>query len=141
MVSTGMARLAASLIFLAACVFTAFLNAQAVTAKVLGTVTDPSGASIPNAEVTIQNAETNQSRTTLTDSNGNYEFPFLPIGSYTLSVAANGFQTTNVGRFNLSVDQVARLPISLTIGQAAQAIEVAASALLLQVGPCGRGRF
>jgi hypothetical protein len=108
------------------------LDAQAVTAKVVGTVTDPSGASVPNAEVTIQNADTGQSRKGVTDGSGNYEFAFLPIGSYTMSVNAAGFQTTNVGRFTLSVDQVARLPITLSIGQAAQAIEVAAAALLLQ---------
>ena len=126
-----MVRLA-SLILLSACLIPSSLFAQAITAKVVGTVTDPSGAAIPNAEVTIQNADTNVSRKTTTDGSGNYEFPFLPIGAYTLSVTANGFQTTNVGRFTLSVDQVARLPISLTIGQAAQAIEVAATALLLQ---------
>src|SRR5687768_3719885 len=132
MVSTDMARITASVVLLFVCMLPSSIHAQAITAKVLGTVTDPSGASVPNAEVTIQNVDTNQSRKTVTDSNGNYEFPFLPIGSYTLSVTATGFQTTNVGRFNLSVDQVARLPVSLTIGQAAQAIEVAASALLLQ---------
>ena len=126
-----MVRLA-SLILLSACLIPSSLFAQAITAKVLGTVTDPSGAAIPKADVTITNADTNVARKTTTDSSGNYEFPFLPVGAYTLSVTANGFQTTNVGRFTLSVDQIARLPISMTIGQAAQAIEVAATALLLQ---------
>ncbi|MEP7363276.1 MAG: TonB-dependent receptor [Acidobacteriota bacterium] len=126
-----MVRLA-SYLLLSACLIPVSLNAQAITAKVLGTVTDPSGAAIPKAEVTIQNADTNVARKTITDSNGNYEFPFLPIGAYTLTVTATGFQTTNVGRFGLSVDQVARLPVSLTIGQAAQAIEVSATTLLLQ---------
>ena len=126
-----MVRLA-SLLLLSVCLIPSSLFSQAITAKVVGTVTDPSGASITGAEVTIQNADTGTSRKATTDSSGNYEFPFLPVGAYTLSVTATGFQTTNVGRFTLSVDQVARLPVSLAIGQAAQAIEVAATALLLQ---------
>jgi hypothetical protein len=127
-----MARFIASVAFLWLLSPFATLYAQAITATVVGTVTDPSGAAVPKAEVTIQNAETNQARKAVTDGNGAYEFSFLPTGSYTLTVAATGFQTTNVGRFTLSVDQVARLPVSLSLGQAAQSVEVAAEALLLQ---------
>ncbi|MGH9674094.1 MAG: carboxypeptidase regulatory-like domain-containing protein [Bryobacteraceae bacterium] len=127
-----MVRLVTLLLALLACLAPARLPAQAVTAKVVGSVTDPSGATIPKADVTIQNTDTNITRKTVTDGNGNYEFPFLPIGGYTISATATGFQTTSVSRFTLSVDQVARLDIQLTIGQAAQKIEVAADALLLQ---------
>jgi hypothetical protein len=132
MVFEVMARLFASVVLSFVLLLPHALHAQAITATVVGTVTDPSGASVPNAEVTLQNAETNVSRKTNSDGNGSYEFAFVPTGAYTLSVTANGFQTTNVGRFTLSVDQVARLPITLTIGQAAQTIEVAAGAILLQ---------
>jgi hypothetical protein len=108
------------------------LQAQAITAKIVGTVIDPSGAAVPNAEISAKHAETNQIRKTVSDASGYYEFPFLPIGPYTLSATASGFQTTDVGRFNLSVDQVARVDVQLTLGQATQKVEVAATAILLQ---------
>ena len=57
------------------------LFAQAITAKAMGTVTDPTGAVVPNAKVTIRNQHepgSNQS----TDSAGNYEFSFVPVGAY-----------------------------------------------------------
>ena len=58
---------------------------QATTANVL-TVTDPSGGVIPAATVTIQNRQTGQARRADTDAQGNYEFSFLPIGEYRLTV-------------------------------------------------------
>ena len=68
------------------------LFSQAITAKVVGTVSDPSGAVIPGAKATIRNVRTNQARTTTTDELGNYEFSFLPVGAYRLLVEAAGFQ-------------------------------------------------
>ncbi|MEX2261434.1 MAG: TonB-dependent receptor [Bryobacteraceae bacterium] len=108
------------------------LFAQAVTATVVGNVTDPSGASVPAAKVTIQNQQTNQTRTSATDSSGKYEFSFLPIGPYNLLVEASGFQRAEVSGFQLSVDQVARVDVKLTIGQAAESIRVEAGAILMQ---------
>jgi hypothetical protein len=105
---------------------------QAITAKVVGSVTDPSGAVIPNAKVVIRNDQTNQTRNTTSDSLGNYEFSFLPIGAYTLSVEAAGFQRSDVSRFQLSVDQVARVDVKMTIGQAVESVKVEAGAILMQ---------
>src|SRR3954447_26887514 len=82
---------------------------QAITAKVSGTVSDPSGAVVPNASVTIHNQQTSQARVGKTDAGGGYEFTFLPIGSYSLSVEAAGFQKAEVAPFPLSVDQEARV--------------------------------
>src|SRR5215472_6895055 len=83
--------------------------AQAITAKVIGTVTDPAGAVVPGAAVTLRNQQTSQTRDARTDSLGNYEFPFVPVASYTLAVSAAGFQRVEVSDFALSVDQVARI--------------------------------
>ncbi len=105
---------------------------QAITAKVVGAITDPSGAVIPNAKVTIHHEQTNQVRTTTSDPLGNYEFSFLPIGPYTLSVEAQGFQKAEVSQFQLSVDQVARVDVKMAIGQAQESIRVEASAILMQ---------
>src|SRR5437762_10050532 len=105
---------------------------QAITAKVSGTVSDPSGAVVPNASVTIRNQQTSQARSAKTDSAGGYEFSFLPIGSYSLSVEATGFQKAEVAPFPLSVDQEARVDVKMTIGQAAETVQVAATAILMQ---------
>ena len=108
------------------------LYGQTITAKVVGTVTDPSGAAIPVATAAITNVETNQARTTTTNAVGNYEFSFLPIGSYTLSVEADGFQKASVSQFDLAVDQVARINVPMEVGAVTDSIEVSAEAVVLQ---------
>jgi hypothetical protein len=105
---------------------------QATTANVVGTVTDPSGGVVPSATVTIRNPQTGQARTTQTDTQGNYEFPFLQIGEYTVTVEKAGFQKSEVAPFSLSVDQIARIDVRLTIGQTAESVQVSATAILMQ---------
>ena len=82
---------------------------QATTANVVGSVTDPSGGLIPSATVTIRNRQTAQARSAMTDSQGNYEFPFLQIGEYSITVEKAGSQKSEVEPFTLSLDQVARV--------------------------------
>jgi hypothetical protein len=106
--------------------------AQAITAKVIGTVTDPTGAVVPTAVLTLRNQQTTQTRDARTDSLGNYEFSFVPAGTYTLAVSAVGFQRAEVSEFPLSVDQVARIDVKMSIGQAAETVQVSAASVLLQ---------
>src|ERR1700676_3463571 len=108
------------------------LSAQAITAKVVGTVTDASGGAVPGAGVTIQNVQTNQLRSTKANQIGNYEFSFLPIGSYTLTVEAAGFQRAEVTQFQLSVDQTALVNVRLTVGEVSEKVSVEASSIGLQ---------
>ncbi|MCW5976546.1 MAG: carboxypeptidase regulatory-like domain-containing protein [Bryobacteraceae bacterium] len=108
------------------------LRGQAITARVLGTVTDPTGAAVPAASVTISNVDTGQARSTTTNEAGNYEFPFLPIATYTLSVEKAGFQKAEVSRFRLFVDQTARIDVNLNVGQVTETVEVQAEAIGLQ---------
>jgi hypothetical protein len=108
------------------------LAAQATTAMVVGTVSDASGAAVPNAVVTVTNVQTDQSRDTRTNASGNYELSFLPIGAYRLKVEAAGFQIAEVSRFPLSVDQVARLNVQLQVGQLNEKVSVEAAAIGLQ---------
>src|ERR1700744_6291380 len=81
------------------CVFACSLFAltgalgQSTTASMLGVVHDPSGAAIPNAEVTATNMQTTLSRTTQTDGAGSYLITNLPVGPYQLHVVAPGFET------------------------------------------------
>lgn len=108
------------------------LFSQATTAKVVGTISDPSGAAVPAAKIVITNRQTNQSREVTSDPQGGYEFPFLATGSYVLSVEASGFQKAQVSPFTLSVDQVSRIDVALQVGQTTESVQVQAGALLLQ---------
>jgi len=107
------------------------LAGQATTARVTGTITDASGASVPNAAIAATNTATSQVFRSLTNAAGNYEV-VLPVGTYTLTVEATGFQKTQVSAFTLSLDQVARVDVQLQVGQMTQQVEVAASAIGLQ---------
>jgi hypothetical protein len=115
---------------LALAVYPAF--PQATTANVVGTITDPSGGLVPAATVTIQNRQTGQARKAQTDAQGNYEFTFLQTGEYSLAVEKPGFQKSEVAPFTLSVDQVARIDLKMSIGQSAESVQVSATAVLMQ---------
>ena len=66
--------------------------AQNTTGSIVGTVTDPSGAVVPGATVTLSNTDTNVvARVVKTDDSGNYSAPLLPIGHYSVTVEAPGF--------------------------------------------------
>ncbi|HNY43027.1 MAG TPA: carboxypeptidase-like regulatory domain-containing protein, partial [Bryobacteraceae bacterium] len=108
------------------------LEAQETTAKVVGTVSDQSGGGVPGAEVTISNIGTGVARSTKSNEAGNYEFSFLPVGRYILTASAQGFQTTSVAEFVLTVGQVARVNLALRIGEMTQRVEVQAGAVALQ---------
>ncbi len=69
---------------------------SAGTSALAGTITDPSGAAIPNVTVTITNNGTGQSRTTTTGSDGSYRFNLLQPGDYKVAFAASGFKTAEV---------------------------------------------
>src|ERR1700754_3998530 len=74
--------------------FSSAAFAQLTTADILGTVTDATGAVVPNANVVLTNVGTNQTRTTTTNSSGDYSFTLLPVGHYSVSVKATGFQAS-----------------------------------------------
>src|SRR5690349_8560425 len=67
-------------------------EAQITTTVIYGTVTDSTGAVVPNARVTAINSDTNLSRSAQTNSQGEYRIELLPIGHYEVQVDANGFQ-------------------------------------------------
>ena len=75
------------------CLLTApFLSAQTTT-TLYGTVTDRSGAVVPNAQVTAQNLGTNLTRTAQTNAEGQYRMEFLPIGNYSVEVTGAGLRS------------------------------------------------
>ena len=98
--------------------------AQTVTGSIRGTVTDPTGAIVPNAKVTATNVATGVTINTTTNQAGEYSIRFLQIGQYKLVIGASGFQTREYGPFPLEIDQVAKIDGSLTIGSANETISI-----------------
>ena len=104
-------------------------NAVEVTARIKGTITDPSGAVIPNVKVTVTNTDTGVVTTATTSSTGDYIFQKLPIGTYSISVAVPGFKRFMATGITLNIDQEYVEPIQLTVGSSVESVEVQANAV------------
>src|ERR1051326_3915535 len=99
------------------------LSAQTFRGTILGTVTDPSGAVVSGAKVTVRNTATGLERVTQTTSDGTFNVPELPIGSYSVTVSQSGFQTFVANGVAVTVAAEKRVDASLKTGQvAAQAV-------------------
>ena len=98
-------------------------------ASLQGTVTDPSGASIPGATVTVKSTETNLSRSANTTDTGVYSIPSLPPGLYTITVEKQGFRKNEVSNFRVVADQSQGANFQLQIGEASQSVTVSAEAV------------
>jgi Carboxypeptidase regulatory-like domain/TonB-dependent Receptor Plug Domain/TonB dependent receptor len=108
------------------------LGQSAGTSALSGTVTDPSGAAIPNVIVTITNNDNGQVRTATTGSDGVYKFNLLQPGTYKVRFSAAGFKTSEVGSVILSVTETPTLDRSLEVGQQSEQVTVEATAETLQ---------
>jgi len=108
------------------------LRAQSITSgDVVGLVTDPSGAVLSNANVTLKSQENGSTQTQSTNSRGVYRFSLLTPGRYTVSVAATGFQQANATAV-VTICQTATVNMALTLGEATSTVEVTSEAPLLQ---------
>jgi hypothetical protein len=105
------------------------LMAQTFRGTILGTVTDPSGAVISGAKVTVRNVGTGLERSTQTSADGTYAIPELPIGSYSVTVSQSGFQTFTARDVQVNVATERRVDASLRTGQVAETIEVSGEQL------------
>jgi len=108
------------------------LFAQSASGTILGSVHDASGASIPGAAVSIVNQQTGFRREVPTDSNGDYELPYVPLGDYVVSAKAKGFKTVDRSGVTLVVDQKARLDFTLTVGDVNETVTVTEAAPLVK---------
>ena len=97
---------------------------QAISGDVTGTVSDPSGAVVPSATVTIQNDQTGVKTTAPTNTNGVYRFLNLPVGSYTLSVTAGGFAQKTQKGLRVELGNTLTANITVAVGTAATTVEV-----------------
>lgn len=107
-------------------------EAQTLDTGILGVVTDQGGAVVGNATVTITQPATGLSRSVTTGPEGNYEVRYLTPGEYTVSIQAAGFKTERRTGIVLQISQLARIDISLQIGQVQETVEVTATSPILQ---------
>lgn len=107
------------------------LRAQSVTAILVGTVTDQSGATVPGAAVSVTLIGTNAKRMVLSNDNGDFTVPGLPPGTYQVMAGHEGFKQTVVGQVELLVNQTARVNVVLQVGTIAESVEVTGAAPLV----------
>src|ERR1700681_484690 len=105
--------------------------AQTYRGAINGTVTDPSGAVIPDAEVKARNKATDVTASTTSTSDGQFAFQDLPVGLYVVSVTASGFPEMTVDNVMVTQGSVYTLPVKLTMSQQATTVEVSAATLSL----------
>jgi hypothetical protein len=100
------------------------------TAEIVGTVTDPSGAVVPNTAVKITNTKTGTSVQAATNRAGAFDVPLLDPGSYTVEFQATGFQAIIRTGIDLQLDQTARVDTQLKVGSPTEAVTVYSSTIL-----------
>jgi hypothetical protein len=128
-VRRGVSRLA----LLLAALFVMFaLPALAQEATIVGTVTDPSGAAVPNASITITNIDTGVARSLPTNSDGQYVAPDLQIGHYNVRASATGFKAAEQKNLVLTVGDRTRIDFKLVVGSVAEQVTVEANAIAVQ---------
>ena len=106
--------------------------AQEVTASIVGTVTDPSGAPIKDATVAATDTDRGTVWTAKTNDTGAYNILRLPIGNYSVKVTAAGFQTASHAAFALVLNQTAKIDVQMKVGQVSETVDVTGGAPLLQ---------
>src|SRR5271155_1739845 len=101
-------------------------------ATIPGTVTDSTGAVVPNVTVTLTNQATGQVRTTTSNANGVYLFANMGVAQYTLAASATGFEKFSRTDISVNVDQSLKEDVILTVGSEGQTVTVQADALQVQ---------
>ncbi len=131
-------RSIACLLFLCLCLAVQ-VSGQVNTASLTGLVTDPAGAVVPNASVTVKNKATDVESSATTDSSGYYTFASLPVGTYTLTIELSGFKKAVHENINLEVGQKARIDASLEVGSVSESVVVATAPPLLSTQEAATG--
>jgi hypothetical protein len=115
------------------------LSAQTSSTEILGRVTDSSGAVIPGANVTIRRTATGETRSTMTNQAGDFTFPLIEVGLYSVTCEAPGFRSSTMTGLRVETQQKARVDFTMQVGDVAERIEVAASAVALQTDDASIG--
>jgi Carboxypeptidase regulatory-like domain len=108
------------------------MGQSAGTGALTGSIKDVSGAVIPNAKVTLTSLDTQQTRTTMTETDGTYKFSLLPPGNYSLRIEAPGFRQSEVPSVTVNVTETEVLDRNLQVGEQTQAITVESAVEAIQ---------
>lgn len=119
-------RLRFAIVCILLCALASLAIGQEITGNIVGTVTDASGAAVPNATVTIKNVNTNVVKTFKTDGEGRYVATLLPIGTYSVTVESAGFQKYVRTNIDLNVNERLTVSPQLKVGSTEQVVEVQA---------------
>jgi hypothetical protein len=116
------------------------LTAQTFFGTIVGNITDPSGAVVPGAAVTLTNSGTGETKTAKSDANGNYQFVNLVPGTYQVAIEATGFKRVAVDQIHVRVDTVSRANAALELGGVSETVQVSAETALLQTDTVAVGQ-
>ena len=122
--SQQLAKVVGAILLVLACVVSA---AAQTTGNAAGTVTDPQGAAVPGAEVTLTDKGTGQTQTQQTSEAGEFRFNNLQPGEYTITIKGANFKTLTLSDVRVSLGQTTDVPAQLTIGLAGETVEVSAA--------------
>jgi hypothetical protein len=117
------------LLLVAVCLLACSYARAQTTGSLLGVITDQNGAVIPSATVRVTNTDTGFTATTVSNAEGSYLVPLLPIGHYSIAVTASGFKSFTESNVLVPVAQEIRVDIKLEIGQVAQTVTVNGNAI------------
>ena len=124
--------------------FALFLAAAAAFAQdrgsIRGTVTDPSGAAVPDAAVTARNKDTGLTQVTRSSADGQYNLPYLPVGNYSVTIERAGFRKAEQTGVRVDVATVAGIDVVLTVGSIDQTVEVTAASPILELQATNLGK-
>ena len=99
-------------------------KAQTLYGSVVGTVTDNTGAAVPDAKVVITDTQTNDSRTVVTDNGGVYTVSTVPAGNYQVTITKQGFEGYKTNGIDVTANNVVRVDAQLQVGAVSQTVEV-----------------
>ncbi len=128
------------LLALSSAIATGLLFAQGERATITGTVTDPTGAVVPQATIAVRNEGTNIANRTESNSTGLFVVPALPPGSYELTAEKPGFRPVKISNIPLSVGLTATVDVRFEVGQITEAVQVTATAVQLESQSSGLGK-
>jgi Carboxypeptidase regulatory-like domain/TonB-dependent Receptor Plug Domain len=134
------AIIACSTLFLLLTCSLVALGQSQTSGRIVGTISDEKGASIPGCEVTVTNKATGEARTVSADDSGHYLIPFLPPGNYTVVASANGFKKGVADEIKVALTETSTVDMSLVVGAVTETVTISAAPPLAQTEGAQLGR-
>jgi hypothetical protein len=138
--SVGLRRVFLAVVVLLALAGSAGAQSQAANGTIEGTVTDASGGLLPGVTVTVRNTDTGTTRVVVTDANGLYRAPLLPLGTYTVSAELSGFKKYEQTAIPITAGSAAVINVKMEVGGISEVVSVQAESTVVDLGKVDVGR-